>query len=589
MAKRIDPLEAEKIMRAAGLEPLVDYPGAQTKWKCRCVSCGNEVQPALSWIKSGQGGCKACGTKAASLLRRMSHDEATKVMLENGFEPLELFPGSQKKWLCKCLTCGNEVRVLRNTVVERGTGCKFCWESRRGKSQRVPEDKAIAVMRAAGFEPQDPYELSGKPWRCIHLECGREVFPSYNSVQQGAGGCQKCGYLKLASSKRHDAEFAIEIMRNAGLEPLENYPGSHPKWRCLHLECGEEVLATFHGVRGGEGGCLKCGAKKRGLASRANPEEARLFMIANGLEPQEAYELSNKPWKCIHKECGSTVYPTYSSIQGGQKGCRKCADKLTGLRSSYTSEFAIAQATSRGYVPLEDYPGTQTHWRFTHIPCGQEVKGTLNTLMAGKGCCKACGVASRAEKNRYTAEEAEPVMRQFGLEPLEPFPGYMEKWRCIHTKCGREVSPTFWYVKFRESGCKFCATGGLDYTGQGTVYLLERQDFFSAKVGITTPNSRTDRIAAHVKEGWQLVRSWTTNTAFQAEEVEEDILSWWRNDLEAPISMRREDMKSGWTETASLLYVNVETTSIRIERLIAEYITDADPTDFGIASSLEPS
>jgi hypothetical protein len=129
-------------------------------------------------------------------------------------------------------------------------------------------------------------------------------------------------------------------------------------------------------------------------------------------------------------------------------------------------------------------------------------------------------------------------------------------------------------VKFRQSGCKFCATGGLDYTGQGIVYLLERKDFFSAKVGITTPNSRTDRIAAHVKEGWQLVQSWTTDTAFQAEEVEEDILSWWRNDLEAPISMRREDMKSGWTETASLLYVDIETTSVRIERLISEFIVE---------------
>jgi hypothetical protein len=214
---------------------------------------------------------------------------------------------------------------------------------------------------------------------------------------------------------------------------------------------------------------------------------------------------------------------------------------------------------------------------------------TLNTLMSGKGCCMDCGAASRAEKNRFTAEEAEAVMRKCDLEPLDPYPGFGEKWRSRHIVCGREVSPRFSYVKSRESGCKFCATGGLDYTGQGTVYLLERQDFFSAKVGITTPNSRTDRIAAHVKEGWHLVRSWTTNTAFQAEEVEEDILSWWRNDLEAPISMRREDMKSGWTETASLLYVDVETTSVRIERLMAEFITDVDSTDFEIASNLEPS
>ena len=500
----------------------------------------------------------------------MSHVEASEIMLQNGFEPLEEYPGNQKIWLCKCLSCGNEIRIRRLTVTQNGTGCKHCWKERRGFSQRIPQEQALQVMRAAGLEPQEPYVRSERPWRCVHLECGREVFPSYNSVQQGRGGCQECGYLKTGTAMRHDADFAAEIMRSAGFEPLENYPGSKEHWRCLHLECGAEVTPTFNDVRAGDGGCFDCGAKNRGLAQRLDPLDARQLMIANGLEPQEPYELSNKPWECIHIECGSTVYPTYSSIQGGQRGCRKCADKLTGERSSYTPEFANDQALIRGYKPLEDYPGAMNHWRCIHAPCGREVVATLNTLMSGKGCCMPCGKAAGGEKNRrYTAEVAEPIMRQFGLEPLEPFPGYMEKWRCIHTECGREVNPSFYYVKFRESGCKFCATKGLDYTGEGIVYLLQRQDYFSVKVGITTPNSRTDRIAAHVKEGWQLVQSWNTNTAFQAEEVEDGILSWWRNELEAPISMRKEDMKSGWTETASQLYVDLETTRNRIDSQIA--------------------
>lgn len=567
-------------MRAADLEPLDPFPGAHGKWRCICTKCGEEVSPTYSSVKSGQGGCKPCGLRASAASRKMSHGEASQVMRENGFEPLEPYPGSQIPWRCQCLSCGNEVLVRRNTVATSGTGCKYCWSERRGMSRLLSEDAAVAVMRAAGLEPLDPYVRSGDPWRCIHLECGREVFPSYNTVQQGGGGCQQCGHIKTAAAIRHDAEFAADIMRDAGLEPLENYPGSKSKWRCLHLECGQEVLATLSGIRQGESGCFKCGAKKRGEALRVNADEARKFMIANGLEPQEPYELSNKPWKCIHIECGSTVFPSYSSIRSGQKGCRRCADKLTGLRSSYSPEYAIDQATSRGYQPLEDYPGAQTHWRFIHIPCGREVRGTLNTLMAGKGCCMDCGVASRAEKNRYTAEEAEAVMRQYGLEPLETFPGYMEQWRCRHTTCGREVNPTFWYVKFRKSGCKFCATGGLDYTGEGIVYLLKRADFFSAKVGISTPNSRTDRIAAHVKEGWQLVHSWRTATAVRAEEIEDEILRWWRIDLEAPISMRREDMKSGWTETASLVFIDIEETCKRIQKMVSEetssgFVTEA--------------
>jgi len=569
MPHKLSHEEAVVVMLAAGLTPLEQYQSSKKPWKCECQSCKAIVNPAFSSVQSGQGGCRSCGLRKQAEKRRKSDQEASKVMFEHGFEPLEPYPGNQKKWRCKCTTCGNEVIVRRNTVATNGTGCKYCWEQRRGIALRLSEVDAIAVMRAAGLEPQDPYVRSGDPWRCIHLACGREVFPSYNSVQQGAGGCQKCGFLKTGAAIRHDSEFAAEIMRSAGLEPLENYPGSHSKWRCLHLECGQEVLATFGAIQQGESGCFKCGAKNRGLQSRVNPEMAREFMITKGLEPQEPYELSNKPWKCIHKDCGSTVYPTYSSIQGGQRGCRPCAIKEGALRSSYTPTFANEQALTRGYKPLEIYPGAMSRWRCIHIPCGREVNATLNTLMSGKGCCTVCGHANGAEKNRkYTPEVAEAVMREFGLEPLESFPGYFEKWRCIHNECGREVTPTLWYVKFRESGCKFCATKGLDYTGKGIVYLLQREDYFSAKVGITTPNSRTDRIASHVKEGWSLVQSWTTDTAFQAEEVEDEILSWWRNELEAPISMRRQDMKSGWTETASLLYVDIGDTADYIDRLL---------------------
>jgi hypothetical protein len=569
---KISHADATQVMLKAGLKPLEQYQNSKSPWKCECMSCKSVVTPAFSSVQSGQGGCKSCGHRKTALKRKMDGQEAARVMFEHGFEPLEPFPGNQQKWHCKCTTCGNEVFVRRNTVATTGTGCKHCWEQRRGIDLRISEDEAIKIMRAVGLEPQDPYVRSGDPWRCIHTECGREVFPRLNSVQQGGGGCQQCGYLKISAAQRHDHDFAVEIMRSAGLEPLENYPGSHSKWRCIHLECGEEVKAQFTSVRGGESGCRKCGSKKRGLAQRVDPSEARDFMIANGLIPQEHYELSNKPWACIHQQCGSLVHPTYSSIQSGQKGCRKCADKLTGLRNAYSQEFANEQARSRGYEPLEDYPGAQTHWRCTHLPCRKEVRVTLNALMSGKGCCMDCGVASRAEKNRYTAEEATAIMREFSLEPLEEFPGYMEKWRCLHTECGREVFPTFWYVKFREKGCKYCSTKGLDYSAEGIIYLLERRDYFSAKVGVTTPNSKTDRIAAHVKEGWQLVSTWKTDTAAIAEDIEGKTLQWWREVLDAPISMRQEDMRSGWTETASLLFVNIADTANFIDQLISELV-----------------
>lgn len=51
------------------------------------------------------------------------------------------------------------------------------------------------------------------------------------------------GELDLAGSgrPRKDPRQAEEIMRAAGLEPLEPYRGSSAPWRCRHTACGREV------------------------------------------------------------------------------------------------------------------------------------------------------------------------------------------------------------------------------------------------------------------------------------------------------------------------------------------------------------
>lgn len=58
--KSVDPAEAERIMRDAGLLPLVDYRGAHAPWPCRCRSCGETVAPTYGSIQRGQGGCRWC-------------------------------------------------------------------------------------------------------------------------------------------------------------------------------------------------------------------------------------------------------------------------------------------------------------------------------------------------------------------------------------------------------------------------------------------------------------------------------------------------------------------------------------------------
>lgn len=59
--KRRSPEEAEEVLRASGLEPLIPYPGStHAPWKSRCVTCGSERAPKLTNLlqradKGGRG------------------------------------------------------------------------------------------------------------------------------------------------------------------------------------------------------------------------------------------------------------------------------------------------------------------------------------------------------------------------------------------------------------------------------------------------------------------------------------------------------------------------------------------------------
>lgn len=57
----------------------------------------------------------------------------------------------------------------------------------------IPEAKARALMISNGLNPRVPYPGSNRPWSCVCMTCGSECSPRYNSVQQGQGGCGKCG------------------------------------------------------------------------------------------------------------------------------------------------------------------------------------------------------------------------------------------------------------------------------------------------------------------------------------------------------------------------------------------------------------
>jgi hypothetical protein len=220
-------------MRRAGFEPLEPYPGAQTPWQCRCIVCGRESTPRLNKVLQG-GRCKWC----AVAQRSRSQDSAVAVMRDAGFEPLEPYQNRHAAWRCRCTVCGRE-SAPRLAGVLSGKRCRWCAHAAGGKARRTDSAKAAAVMRVAGLEPLVEYPGARTPWPCRCILCGKESSPQFTNVLTKGSGCRYC------AGKAVDAEDAVETMKAAGFEPLEDYPGSDQPWRCRCERCGRQSLPRY--------------------------------------------------------------------------------------------------------------------------------------------------------------------------------------------------------------------------------------------------------------------------------------------------------------------------------------------------------
>jgi hypothetical protein len=245
--------------------------------------------------------------------QRKTHLEASLIVRNRGFEPLEEYPGAHKPWRLQCLKCKGVVTPTFSNITHNNNGCKYC------AGRAISENDAISFMLSKGVKPLQPYAGNKEPWKCECLTCGQIIYPKYNNAQT-QHPCKFCS-LKSTSGKKISkaATRAKEIMYSKQLEPLEDYPGSHNKWKCRCLRCNQIVFPKFNTVHQGGGGCIYC------APNYLDPELAEKNMIQLGYQPLEEYESTKTKWKCVHIPCGRQVSVRYNTISSNQGGCRYCA------------------------------------------------------------------------------------------------------------------------------------------------------------------------------------------------------------------------------------------------------------------------
>ena len=604
MTKKLSFQEAAQIMRAAKLEPLEDYPGNKSRWRCKCLQCGEIVSPSLGAVKNNGGGCRKCGFNRAAKSRRGNEQEAIEFMKKAGALPLEPYSGSNTPWLCRCMRCKKEITPTFGNVKNNGTNpCVYC------SKKKVHPDDAVKLMRDAGLEPLEPYPGSNTKWKCEHLKCGEIVYPMYSWIVAGSGGCLKCGYVQnkekqifsdkdarklfikcglepqvpypgagipwksrckkckqivsptysnikngtgcgVCAGKIVVPEIAESVMRKASLEPLVPYPGGRTNWKCKCMKCGKVVYPKYGDIQQGDGGCKYCGGHF------VEPEAAVALMLAANIKPLEPYKDSGTKWNSQCLICKKNISPTYNSVQQRGSACKYCAKKFID------AEDAINIMLKAKLEPLVPYPGSQKPWICKCLRCGRKVQPALTTIQSGQKGCVYCG------GKKVDPDEAFQLMLSAGLTPLEIYKAADAPWRCTCNNCKKLVTPRYSAIRSGQGGCRYCTNKGLDYNEPAYLYLMTNELFGAHKIGVANDKTRVNRVKEHQKSGWVVYKTLNFNSGDDAFEVEQQTLLWLRNELKLGIFLSQDLMpQGGYSETVDASEIDLATIWAKIEVL----------------------
>jgi recombinational DNA repair protein (RecF pathway) len=535
MPARVDSKKAITLMKRAGLKPLEPYMDSKKPWKSKHLKCGRIVSPTYNSIQRGQGGCIFCAGLA------VDPKDAKKLFISKGLKPIEPYPGQNKlPWKSIHLQCGREVSPSYNLIQQNySIGCHFC------SDQFVDPDEAYQFFLTKDLQPLVPYPGTAKPWKSIHLICGSEIKPRYGHIKAGRKGCPVCAGVVPISQKR-----AFEFFKSKGFEPLERFKGPHKPWKSIHIVCGREVSPRWANVQQGGSGCAYCSGNKVDIKDvNRILKENKLTLIGN-------FENTSKPLKSIHKPCGRTVSPMYGALRNGQGPCEFCSKNMVG------ESEALDLLEKNGFKPLEVFPGGSKPWKCLHKKCGKQIEVITTYLRrGGKGCNVCAGLAP------ISSGDAKKLFLSKGFTPIVKFQGAKKPWKSKHNVCGRIVFPTWGSLKSGR-GCKYCQIGGINLLAPAYLYLITHDSLNSHKIGIGGFDSSMDRLEKHIKQGWKTYRQLDLDTAEEAYEIEQGVLNWLRNDLGLQQYLLAEQMpQRGHTETVDASEIDLPTIWAKVEKL----------------------
>ena len=315
---------------------------------------------------------------------------------------------------------------------------------------------------------------------------------------------------------------------------------------------------------------------QRGCAYCANrkkdPKDMEALLLKEKLQPLVPYISTHTKWKSRCMKCQSIVYPRIYSLQSGKGGCKYCAVKKRQqhlkLRDSRAHELALKAKV----VPLEPYVNMNTKWKSRCQICNKIVAPRLADMKKGMGC-KKCSNLIANSRLKLPDKRAELIMQKANLLPLAPYKNSNSTWKCKCLICGQLVSPSLNSIR-DGGGCKYCQTGGIQLQEPTYLYLITNKTLKAHKIGVGNQGRRIDRIKRFKNYGWIVYQTWNFNTGVDAIKIEKQVLKIIRNEWGVPIYLKKSQMPvtMGHTETMS----SKQITLVQVRNLILNLISETN-------------
>jgi len=265
--------------------------------------------------------------------------------------------------------------------------------------------------------------------------------------------------------KKLESKPAIDLMIQAGVMPIEDYPGSAKHWKCKCLKCGQIVWPKHSSIKQnpGSGGCNPCAKIQTQVVLRKrNYDSALRFLEKNELTLLGPYQSAKAKALFRCERCGNEFPASYTDFTSSGRTC-VCKRRPRNPLGDYFPLLAKElHPTANGLLTAE-YIGTGMRTNIWWIcESGHEYEAAPANRVKGSLCRYCLGMeAYQGESDLVTlypdlCKELATDKDLAKARQLRPGSNEQLMWKC--QKNDKHIYPMSPVDRTHSgSGCSYCA------------------------------------------------------------------------------------------------------------------------------------